>query len=53
MINLQATRRLPWLALFVGGGSWLLLCRYLAVHWSVNPQYSFGWLVWALVLALR
>ncbi|MGB8353160.1 MAG: exosortase/archaeosortase family protein [Chthoniobacteraceae bacterium] len=24
---------------------WFLLLKHLSVHWSVNPQYSFGWLV--------
>jgi exosortase len=33
------------LALAIFGGLWLLLFRHLSVHWSVNPQYSFGWLV--------
>lgn len=24
---------------------WALLIRQLAVHWNINPQYSYGWLV--------
>lgn len=27
------------------GVLWALLLRLLSVHWSLNPQYSFGWLV--------
>jgi exosortase len=33
------------LAFAVFGGLWFLLVRHLSVHWSVNSQYSFGWLV--------
>lgn len=32
-----------WLALLAG--FWFVLVKHLAVHWSINPQYSFGWLV--------
>ena len=31
-----------WLVL---GSVWLLLARNLSVHWTVNPVYSYGWLV--------
>ncbi len=31
---------------------WGLLCWSLSTHWSVNPQYSFGWLVPPLALYL-
>ncbi len=24
---------------------WLLLLKHLSLHWTINPQYSFGWLV--------
>ncbi len=36
-----------WLWLWITSFAvlWLLLIRHLAVHWAVNPQYSFGWLV--------
>ncbi|MDP9291587.1 MAG: archaeosortase/exosortase family protein, partial [Verrucomicrobiota bacterium] len=34
---------LLWLALLAG--FWFVLLKHLAVHWSINPQYSFGWLV--------
>lgn len=44
--------RRPWLTLLTLGGLWLVLCRVLALHWSVNPQYSFGWLVPALAAYL-
>ena len=27
------------------GGMWAILCGNLAVHWSANPIYSYGWLV--------
>ena len=27
------------------GTIWFLACRNLAVHWSANPIYSYGWLV--------
>jgi exosortase len=35
----------PWLALGIFAALWALLVRHLSVHWLVNPQYSFGWLV--------
>ena len=31
-----------WLPVF---GMWALACANLAVHWSANPIYSYGWLV--------
>ena len=31
-----------WLPIF---GMWAIACGNLAVHWSVNPIYSYGWLV--------
>jgi len=33
---------LPFL---VFGVLWGVLLRHLSVHWQLNPQYSFGWLV--------
>jgi exosortase len=31
------------LPLVVFAGLWFLLLKHLSVHWSINPQYSFGW----------
>jgi exosortase len=33
------------LPLVLFGVLWYLLIRHLSVHWSVNPQYSYGWFV--------
>ncbi len=52
MTQPQTEPRRLWLLLLLCGGLWLVLCRYLALHWAVNPQYSFGWLVPALALYL-
>ena len=31
---------------------WFLTCRNLAIHWSANPVYSYGWLVpWLAIYA--
>ncbi len=38
------------LTTFVFGGIWFLLFRVLAAHWSVSPQYRYGWLVPILAL---
>ena len=33
------------LPLVLFGTLWYLLIKHLSVHWTVNPQYSFGWFV--------
>lgn len=33
------------LPLLVVGGLWYVLIRHLAVEWSINPQYNYGWAV--------
>ncbi len=41
-------RKLPWRSLWAWallGCVWLLVARNLSVHWTVNPVYSYGWLV--------
>lgn len=41
-------RKLPWRSVWAWalvGGFWLLVTRNLSVHWTVNPVYSYGWLV--------
>src|SRR6266851_7126390 len=45
MIPTKSRRATTWLAMLIFGALWVLLVKHLAVHWSVNPQYSFGWLV--------
>ena len=40
------------LPILLFGTLWGLLIQHLSVHWSVNPQYSFGWLVPFLVAYL-
>jgi exosortase len=45
MIPTKSGRATAWLAMLIFGALWVLLVKHLAVHWSVNPQYSFGWLV--------
>lgn len=40
--------KLPWRAAWAWlsiGAVWLLVGRNLSVHWSVNPVYSYGWIV--------
>jgi len=39
----MTNRRL--LPLLIFGTLWAVLLRHLSVHWALNPQYSFGWLV--------
>ncbi len=41
---LRSRRQLLWTWLLFAG-IWYLACRNLAVHWSANPIYSYGWLV--------
>jgi hypothetical protein len=38
----------PWVALVLYAALWFVLARHLAVHWSADAQYSYGWLVPAL-----
>jgi exosortase len=45
MADPQKGRWRCWWAWALFAGVWLLVCRNLAVHWSVNPVYSYGWLV--------
>ena len=45
MIRSQSEKSTPWPAVALFGAYWLLLLKHLSVHWTVNPQYSFGWLV--------
>jgi len=38
--------RKQWvLPILIFGTLWAVLLRHLSVHWMLNPQYSFGWLV--------
>jgi exosortase len=32
-------------ALIAFGALWFILCRHLSAEWSLNEQYSYGWLV--------
>jgi exosortase len=44
------------LAFAVFGALWYLLIRHLLVHWTTNPQYSFGWsgpVICAYLLVIR
>lgn len=40
----------PFFRLAPFAGLWVLACVALSVHWSVNPQYQYGWFVPALAL---
>jgi len=41
-----------WLTVLLAGGLWLVLINALRVEWSVNQQYSYGWVVPLLSLYL-
>ena len=41
-----------WIGWLVFSALWLVVCSHLALHWQLNPQYSFGWLVPPLSLYL-
>jgi exosortase len=40
----------PFFRLVPFAGMWLLACFGLSVHWTVNPQYQYGWFVPMLAL---
>lgn len=46
----RAGKPLPPLLGALLAGLWWMVCSGLSVHWRLNPQYSYGWFVPALVL---
>lgn len=45
-------RQQIWLTVVVAAGLWLLLVNELRTEWSLNQQYSYGWVVPILALYL-
>ena len=52
VIDRQATASRHWMWAAVMTLIWILLFLRLTVDWTVNPQYSYGWMVPLLALAL-
>lgn len=51
--NATSHARLSLFAALIGFAAlWALLVHHLSIHWSLNPQYSYGWFVPVLALYL-